>query len=82
MSTRNYTPWYERLGVKLIKSVEGEEEFRYDIGIKEDETGAKWVFIAKVVPRGEFAKNLIRIPIKKAVEIGKILIELNEEKKE
>jgi len=80
MSTRTYTPWYERLGVKLVKSIEGEEGFRYDVGIKEDETGAKWIFVAKVVPRGEFAKNMIRMPIKKAIEIGKILAELDEKK--
>ena len=69
--------WYERLHVKKVFEVEGESDFRYEVGVKEDSiTGAVWLFIAKVVPHGNYAKTILRIPLKVAKEIAEKIIEL------
>lgn len=72
---KTFPPWYERLGVQLIARTEGEKGFTYEVGRKVDEvTGAEYIFIAKVSTTG-FAKGLIRIPKKIAVELAKKIIE-------
>ncbi|MCD6155033.1 MAG: hypothetical protein J7J22_04635 [Candidatus Verstraetearchaeota archaeon] len=69
--------WYERLHVKKVFEVEGENDFRYEVGVKEDRiTGAVWLFIAKVIPRGNYAKTVLRIPLKIAKEIAEKVLEL------
>ena len=73
---KTFPPWYERMGVQFIAQIQGEKGFRYEIGIKEDEVGTKYVYIAKVVPSGNYAKSLMRIPLKVAKEIAQKILEL------
>ena len=69
--------WYERLNVQLVTTIEGEEGFRYEIGVRRDEaTGAEYIFIAKVVPSGTFAKSIMRIPKNIARKIAEKIAEL------
>ena len=73
---RPFPTWYERMGVQFIAQVQGERGFKYEIGIKEDEAGTKYVYIAKVVPSGNYAKSLMRMPLKVALEVAKIISRL------
>jgi len=74
--------WYERLGARPVKTIEGEDGFRYEIAVRKDETsGAVYIFVAKVVPSGTFAKSILRIPLGLARRIAEAVIEAANEAK-
>jgi len=73
---RKFSEWYERMNVQLLASIQGEQGFRYDIGMREEVDGAVYIYVAKVVPSGIYAKSVLRMPKKVAVEVAKKILEL------